>query len=119
MTTIEQLARWAAELRFDEIPARVVEKARWQQASVIAASLAGLHDPGAQKVLEWARRQGGGPTRILAGGFRAPRAAAAVANAAVSCTFDFDEILLLGHPGHSTVTLPLTLGEELGATWSD
>src|SRR5438067_10618155 len=103
MTTLSSLARWAASLRFDEIPARVVEKARWQQASVLAASLAGLHDPGAQKVIAWARsQQGGAPARILAGNFRAPRAVAAVANAAVSCTFDFDEILLLGHPGHST-----------------
>jgi 2-methylcitrate dehydratase PrpD len=119
MNTIESLAHWAASLRFDEIPARIVEKARWQQASVIAASLAGLHDSGARKVLEWARSQGGGPARILAQDFSAPRAVAAVANSAVSCTFDFDEILLLGHPGHSTVTLPLTLGEELGATWAD
>jgi len=119
MTTIESLAHWAASLRYDEIPARVVEKARWQQASVLAASLAGLNDAGAQKVIEWARTQGAGPTRILAANFRAPRAVAAVANAAVSCTFDYDEILLLGHPGHSTVTLPLTLGEELGATWGD
>ncbi len=119
MTTIEELASWAAALRFDEIPARVVEKARWQQASVLAASFAGLHDGGAQKVLAAARKQGGGATRVIAGGFRAPRATAAVANAAVSCTFDFDEILLLGHTGHSTVTLPLTLGEELGAQWRD
>jgi 2-methylcitrate dehydratase PrpD len=119
MTTIERLAHWAASLRFDEIPARVVEKARWQQASVIAASLSGLHDPGAQKVLEWARAQGKGATRILAGDFRGPRAVAAVANAAVSCTFDYDEILLLGHPGHSTVTLPLALGEELGKSWGE
>jgi len=119
MTTIERLAHWAASLRFDEIPHRVVEKARWQQASVVAASLAGLNDSGANKVLAWARAQGGGKTRIIAGGFRAPLAVAAVANAAVSCTFDFDEILLLGHPGHSTVTLPLTLGEELGASWGD
>jgi 2-methylcitrate dehydratase PrpD len=119
MTTLERLAGWVAALRFDEIPARVVEKARWQQASVMAASLAGLNDSGAKKVLAWARSQGGGLTRVLAGDFRAPRFAAAVANAAVSCTFDFDEILLLGHPGHSTVTLPLTLGEELGATWAE
>jgi 2-methylcitrate dehydratase PrpD len=119
MTTLEQLAAWAAALRFDEIPARVVEKARWQQASVLAASFAGLNDGGARKVLAAARKQGTGETRVIAGGFRAPRAVAAVANAAVSCTFDFDEILLLGHPGHSTVTLPLTLGEERGANFSE
>jgi 2-methylcitrate dehydratase PrpD len=117
MTTIERLAAWASALRFDEIPSRVVEKARWQQASVVAASYAGLYDSGARKVLAATKKHGDGPTRVIAGGFRAPRPAAAVANASVSCTFDFDEILLLGHPGHSTVTLPLTLGEELDASW--
>jgi 2-methylcitrate dehydratase PrpD len=121
MTTIEEIAHWAAQLRFAEIPPRVVEKARWQQASVLAASFAGLNDDGARRVLELARAQPG-DTRLLAGGqgmTRAARAAACVANAAVSCTFDFDEILLLGHPGHSTVTVPLTLGETRGATWGD
>ncbi|MCL4235305.1 MAG: MmgE/PrpD family protein, partial [Deltaproteobacteria bacterium] len=31
----------------------------------------------------------------------------------------YDEILLLGHPGHSSVTVPLVLGEELGASRDD
>ena len=118
--TIRDIARFAANLKFSDVPARVVNRARWQQASVLAASFAGLHDHGARTVLELARRTGGsGPARVFAGGFLTSRPAAVLANAAVSCTFDFDEILLLGHPGHSTVTVPLMLGEELGATWAD
>jgi 2-methylcitrate dehydratase PrpD len=119
-TTIEQMAEWAAGLRFENIPPRVVEKARWQQASVLAASLAGPNDPGAAKVVAATRQHGGGgDTRVIAGRFRTSRPAAVFANASVSCTFDFDEILLLGHPGHSTVTVPLALGEELGLCWRD
>lgn len=119
-SSIIGLARWAAGLRLDDIPARVVEKARGQMASVLAASFAGLNDPAATKVLVAARCDGGtGPTPVLAGGFRTSRPAAVLANAAVSCTFDYDEVLLVGHPGHSTVTVPLALGAELGATWGE
>ncbi|HEY3351956.1 MAG TPA: MmgE/PrpD family protein, partial [Polyangia bacterium] len=120
MTTLERMAAFAAGLRLPDIPARVREKARWQLASVLGASFGGLHDPGARAVLAYARATGGGgAARVLAGGFRTARAAAVLANAAVSCTFDYDEILLLGHPGHSAVTVPLVLGEELGATYGD
>jgi 2-methylcitrate dehydratase PrpD len=119
-TTIEAIARWAADLRFSDLPERIVEKARWQQASVLGASFAGLHDPGARKVLAATAKHGGsGPARVIAGGFSSSRPAAVFANASVSCTFDFDEILLLGHTGHSAVTVPLVLGEELGRPWSD
>ncbi len=119
-TILESIAKWVSDLRFEEIPPRVVEKARWQQASVLAASLAGLNDTGARKVLEATHKHGGsGHSCVLAGGFRTSRHAAVVANASASCTFDFDEILLLGHPGHSAVTVPLVLGEELGASWRD
>ncbi len=119
-TTIESLARWAAELRIEDIPQRVRTKARLQQASVIAASFAGLNDDGARRVLEVAKKHGGaGGARVIAGGFKTSRPAAVLANASVSCTFDYDEILLLGHPGHSSVTVPLVLGEELGASRDD
>jgi 2-methylcitrate dehydratase PrpD len=120
MTTLESIARWAAELQLSDIPERVIEKARWQQASVLAASFAGLNDPAARKVVQAARAGGGsGDARVLAAGFRTARPSAVFANASVSCTFDYDEILLLGHPGHSTVTVPLMLGEALGKSWGE
>ncbi|MBI5481373.1 MAG: MmgE/PrpD family protein [Deltaproteobacteria bacterium] len=118
-STIERLASWAARLTLDDVPPRVREKARWQQASVLAASFGGLEDPAARTVVEAARAHGAGPTPVLAGRTRAPRPVAVLANATLSCTFDFDEILLLGHPGHSAVTVPLALGAELGRTWGE
>ncbi len=119
-TTLERFARWAAGVGLADVPGRVVEKARAQQASVLGATLAGLHDPAARKVIAAAVRHGGqGASRLLATGARTSRPAAVRANASASCTFDYDEILLLGHPGHSTVTVPLVLGEELGRTFGD
>ncbi|MBI3270492.1 MAG: MmgE/PrpD family protein [Planctomycetes bacterium] len=121
-TTLETLAAWAARLRFADLPARVVEKARWQQASVLAASFAGLNDPAAKKVLAVARRHrtpGRDGALCLVGGFRTDRLTAVLANAAVSCTFDYDEILLLGHPGHSSVIVPLVFAEQRGRPWSE
>ncbi len=119
-TTIETLAAWAARLRFSDLPERVIEKARAQQASVLAASLAGRQDSGARKVLAATQRAAeAGRVPVLAGGFSTSRPRAVFANAAVSCTFDFDEILLLGHPGHSSVTVPLALGTELARTWGE
>jgi 2-methylcitrate dehydratase PrpD len=118
-STIERLAGWAARLTAGEIPPRVREKARWQQASVLAASFGGLEDAAARMVVDAARAHGAGPTPMLANGTTAPRPVAALANAALSCTFDYDEILLLGHPGHSAVTVPLALGAELGRSWGE
>jgi hypothetical protein len=121
MTTIERLAAWPANLRLGDIPPRVREKARGQLASVLGASFGGLEDPGARRVLAMTRASGGaGEARVLAGGFRTARPAAVLANAAVSCTFDSDEILLLGHPGHSAVTVPSVQGDTWewdGAAW--
>ena len=118
-TTIERLASWAARLTPGDIPPRVREKARWQQASVLAASFGGLEDAAARMVLEAARAHGAGPTPVLVGRTAVPRPVAVLANASLSCTFDFDEILLLGHPGHSAVTVPLSLGAELQRTWGE
>src|SRR5439155_7569280 len=97
-------------------------KARLQQASAIAAGLAARLDGGARKVAAAVLARGErGPVRLLAGGggegpARASLHGALLANAAASCAFDWDEILLLGHPSHSTVVVPLALAETRPAT---
>jgi 2-methylcitrate dehydratase PrpD len=117
MTSVERLAAFVAGLRFDDIPARVVEKARLQQASVIAAALAGRLEAGVRKVAAAVLGRGEtGPARLLAASGRVPVHAALVANAAASCAFDWDEILLLGHPGHSAALVPLALAEARPGT---
>lgn len=107
--TIDSLARFVSGLRLEDVPARVVEKARLQQASVIAAGLAARLDGGARKATAAVQaRSEPGPARLLAAPpARASLPGAIFANAAASCAFDFDEILLIGHPGHSTAVVPL------------
>ncbi len=124
-TTIDAIGAWVSGLRLDAIPARVVEKARLQQASVLAAALGARVSRAAAKVLASVRRRGERATspasegRIVATGERAPLHAAVFANAACSCAFDWDEVVLIGHPGHSAGLVPLVLAAARRASLGD
>jgi len=112
VTAIEDFARFVSGLTLDRIPPRVVEKARLQQASVVAAGLSSRIESAAVKVAAASASRGeAGPVRLLAGPGTTSLHSAVFANAAATCSSDFDEILLLGHVGHSSVNVPFALAD--------
>ncbi len=118
--TVDKLAGFVAELSLDEVPHRVIEKARLQQASAFAAAFGSRLDAGARKVIRAVRdRRVAGKTRIFATGEAAALHEAVVANAASTCAFDWDDILLVGHPSHSAVSVSCCLGEVRGDVLGD
>ena len=110
MSTVERLATFVAETRLDRIPVAVLERARLQAVSAVAAARAGVLEPGVRKVCSHLRDRPG-PVRLLATGTPVSLHAAVVGNATASCAFDWDEILLLAHPSHSAVGVAWALGE--------
>src|SRR5438045_2965196 len=62
-----QLAKYAAALRYDELPAAVIQRAKDTIADTIAAIAFGAHLPWSRIVVDYARRRGaGGKSRVFA-----------------------------------------------------
>ncbi|NMB76198.1 MAG: MmgE/PrpD family protein [Myxococcales bacterium] len=114
-TTLQRLAEWAAALRFEDIPPRVVAKAKLQFLSVLAAVYAGHPTRAVRAIREVAlsTRSHGRATVFPQHDATSPTVAV-VANAAASMALDFDDYLFLGHTGHSAVLAALAMAEELG-----
>jgi 2-methylcitrate dehydratase PrpD len=117
-TIIEDLARWAHRLRYEDLPARIRTKARLQTLSVIGACHAAHHHEIGKTITAavsaWA---GPGPCTLIPSGKKAGLLSAVWANTAHSVALDFDDYLLFGHTGHSAVMVPLAAAEHAGAAF--
>lgn len=114
-TVTGKLAHWVVGLQDEEIPARVIRKARYQVASVLAALHAGMDTREGQAVrravLGWARP---GPCCVIPDGDRLTLPEALTINSAYSMALDYDDYLFLGHTGHSAVLGSLAVCQEQG-----
>ncbi|MGH2728761.1 MAG: MmgE/PrpD family protein, partial [Actinomycetota bacterium] len=111
---------WAASLRYEDIPERVLDRARLQSASVLGAVLGGASSDVATRVRRAAARWGSGDqATLIPGGERVPAHTACYDNAAASVAFDWDDYLFAGHTGHSAVLGALAYGEATGASGRD
>ncbi|HJL16743.1 MAG TPA: MmgE/PrpD family protein [Sandaracinaceae bacterium LLY-WYZ-13_1] len=112
---LTRLARWAVELRAEDVPPDVLELARAQLRSVLASVVAGADAaaPARRAALSLSTR---GDATVLPSGERVAAFAAVLANASASMAQDFDDYLFLGHTGHSSVLAPIAVGEEVDAT---
>jgi hypothetical protein len=86
MTICERFGGWAESLSLDVVPERVRERARLQQASILAAGRAGE-----AAAAPFAAAAPDGPVGEVYLG------------AAASIAHDWDDYLYMGHTGHSTV----------------
>lgn len=111
MTLLERIAAWAAGLRREDLPPRVVDKLRLQVAtSFSAAAEVPWHGP-ASCVLRARRSEG--EALVLATGDRVAPADAAFINAAYAMALDHDDYMLCAHTGYSSVLAPLPFAETL------
>jgi 2-methylcitrate dehydratase PrpD len=112
----ERVASWASALRYEDIPEAVLERARLQLASVLAAIVAtsrtDLHPRLVRAAAHWGR---GDQASIIPSGPRSPLHAACYVNAAASVAYDFDDYLFAGHTGHSAVVGSLAFAETVDA----
>src|SRR5213593_3579359 len=116
----ERMAEWAAQAQFQDVPRRVIEEAKNQILSVIAAVHSGhFSDAGrvvSRTVKEWS---GGKEATMIPSGERTSLHNAIFANTALSMALDYDDYLFAGHTGHSAVLVTLALAEKLGISGKD
>lgn len=114
----QRVAEWTASVRYEDLSASVIERARLQAASVTAAVIAGA-DATANVRRASVRWGSGDDATLIPGGERVPLHTACYVNAAASVAFDFDDYLFAGHTGHSAVLGALAVGETTGASGRD
>ena len=114
-----QLAKYAAALRYDELPAAVIQRAKDTIADTIAAIAFGAHLPWSRIVVDYAKRRGaGGKSRVFApGGARLQAPMAAFANGALAHAFEMDNLTWPNtgvHPGGTMCMPALAVAQERG-----
>src|SRR5580658_4281380 len=115
-----QLARYAAGLRYEDLPPAVVAKAKDVIADTVAACICGADMPWSRIVIDYAERTGpGGVSRILGRGTSVQAPSAALANGALAHAFELDSLTRPGagaHPGATVLPPALAVAQEVGAT---
>ncbi len=109
-----RLAEWAAQVKYEDLPRRVVEEAKNQTLSVLASVHAGHFTDIGRVVSRTVKDWGGGKdATMIPSGERTSLHHALFANTALSMTLDYDDYLFGGHVGHSAVLVPLALSEKI------
>ena len=118
-TALRELARWASGLRLEECPARVREHAVNQVLSTLAALYSGWDSDLGRPVEGALAPKAGGSARVVPTGASTPPAQAAALMASWSMVLDYDDVMLGGHTGHSSVLVPFAMGSAGGHTGAE
>lgn len=118
-----QLARWIAALRYDDLPAAVVDRAKGVTLQCLASILIGaLTRPGREAVELIVEEEAGvrDGASILVDGRRVTRSGAAFANSEMAFAGGkWDTYKMLMHPGTSVIPAVLAAAEGRGASGRD
>ncbi len=114
-----RLAQYAAGLRYEDLPAEILRRAKECIIDTIAACICGAPLPWSRIVIDYARRTGpGGNCRILGSSGAAVQApAAALANGALAHAFELDSLTRPGagaHPGATVLPPALAAAQQQG-----
>lgn len=117
---IDILAKYAAEAKFEDFPAEVVNRAKYLILDNIGCVLGATRTEVGKKYLALARNMGGGNDVTLTGsGDKISCLTAAYVNGQLANILDFDDTYDFyspAHPGIGIVQTALTLGEAVGAS---
>lgn len=115
-----RVGSWVSETGFADLPRRVVEEAKSQILSMIAAVHAGhFSETGrivSRTVRDW---PGGKEATLIPSGERTSLHSAIFGNTALSMALDYDDYLLGGHTGHGSVLVALAMAEKLSIGGKD
>jgi 2-methylcitrate dehydratase PrpD len=118
------LAHYAANLRFEDLPAEVVQRAKDCIIDTAAAIIYGNTIPWSGAVVGYAQRMGpGGRSRILGAGAAVQPPVAALANGTLSHAFELDNVVInpgAGVHGGATLLPPgLAMAQDVGGSGRD
>src|ERR1700694_3670507 len=113
------LAHYAAALRYEDVPADVIERAKQCIADTVAVMIFGYDLPWSGMVVRFAEKNAaGGNSRILGpGGARVHAPAAALANGALAHAFEMDNLTWPNsgvHPGATLLAPGLAVAQGRG-----
>jgi len=114
-----RLAEYAAGLRYEDLPAAVVQQAKDCIIDTVAAGICGSSLQWSRIVIDYAERTGpGGRSHILGRGSAVQAPAAALANGALAHAFELDSLTRPGagaHPGATVLPPALAVAQERDA----
>lgn len=115
-----EIAEWVSEVRYEDVPEQVIGEAKNQMLSVLGSVYSGaLHEP-ANRVAKCLKEMSGeGACTFLPDGAKGDLQNVIVSNLARSIALDYDDYMIAGHTGHSSVLVPLALAEMLEASGRD
>src|SRR5262249_38057786 len=108
---LDRLARWSVGLKLEDIPPRVIEQAKNQVFSMLAAVHSGYASDLGRPIARAFPPPSPGPARIIPSGQVPPPSHGAFLMSAWSMILDYDDVMLGGHTGHSSVLVPFAYAQ--------
>lgn len=114
-TYAERLAAHVTALRFEDLPARVVQQAKWSLLDSIGVAMAGADKPWARAVLTEARREGSrGKATVWMHGDKVADTTAALVNGMFAHSMDFNDDIAGIQAGALIPPTAVAVAEEAG-----
>jgi 2-methylcitrate dehydratase PrpD len=115
----EQLAAYAAALRYEDLPPAVLQRAKDCICDTVGAIVYGAELPWSKMIIAYAQRNSGPGASSILGSGAAPvhPGAAALANGAMTHAFELDSLTKPdsgSHPGATVFTAALAVAQERG-----
>jgi 2-methylcitrate dehydratase PrpD len=116
--TTQILARWALNLKYDDIPPFSVKQAKDQIFGLLGAGLAASTIPPGKAILSVVRSWGDrNEATVWGGGFKASMRSAAFANSVLGQLLEYeDAIFPYSHVGAAIIPTALSVGESFGVS---
>lgn len=120
----QTLAKFAADLTYDQIPADIIERTKFCIIDTIAACTFGSELPWSKMILKHATTTSAPGNSSIFGpeGYKVQPAMAALSNGALSHSFELDNLRMPSvgmHPGAIMVPSSFATGQELGVSGKD
>ncbi|NIA69928.1 MmgE/PrpD family protein [Pelagibius litoralis] len=119
---LDVLAGFLADLRFDDLPPEVVERASWVYADCLGAIAAGAQEEEMRSLTRrLVKESGSGPAGVLGSGMTAPAMTAAFLNGTAGTFLELDEgnQFARGHPGMHVVPALAALSQQVDVSGRD
>src|SRR5947207_2152184 len=119
MSLSRQIASFVANLRYDDLPAAVVDRAKGVTLPALNSALVGRDFPASKQALALMQEEeagGGGAATVLCHGAKLTKAGAAFVNTeTIFAGGKWDTFRMLTHPGTAILPAALAAGETSGA----
>src|SRR5246127_404068 len=123
MSLSRDLAAFVANLRYDDLPAEVVDRAKGVTLEALCSALVGHDFPAARQALALMKEEeagGGGAATVLCDGAKLTKAGAAFVNAeTIFAGGKWDTFRMLTHPGVAILPAALVAAEITGASGTE